>query len=336
LTNPEKKIKNYNLKIIFKKYEGIYKIEMVLIKQYRSIHSKQFQRNNSIIKMDSRSSRRYESSNSRHESNNKEQLSIQPMRYKLTKLTQSQALFQIAIKTSGFYTMSTNSADWIQRDVRSREFTSFGSLEAPKDMKLVNKITGDNDYFLKLTAANHDTDYICYASETNEFQFWGEYKSCIRSMNSIRYRIEKISQRELLNQGPISNDGAHDDVTDEPATKKQRCSKFSTTQINTTGFIPSNGVQRHNMGGDASINRMIYLGGSTENKCFGYWDGNTYVEFQDKEDVHVEEPQTDMGRSVSIELDEEEPPVGMMSNLSIVSEEDSESNTPCSMSITAD
>jgi hypothetical protein len=127
------------------------------------------------------------------------------MRYKLTKLTQAETLYQIAMKTSGFYDMSVNSANWIQRDVRSREFSSFGSLKAPEDMKLVNIITGDNDYYLKLTMKKHDADYICYDTEKNQFLFWGEYQSCVRAMNEVRYRIEKIKLREATKSWPTSN-----------------------------------------------------------------------------------------------------------------------------------
>jgi hypothetical protein len=168
--------------------------------------------------MDSRSSRRYESSNSRDESNNshrREQLSIPPMRYKLTKLTQAQTLYQIAMRTSGFYDMSVNSADWVQRDVRSREFSSYGSLKAPEDMKLVDIITGDDDYYLKLTTKKHDVDYICYDSEDNKFEFWGEYQCCVRSMNELRYRIEKVTLREGAKQYPVSNGCASSQYYDE-------------------------------------------------------------------------------------------------------------------------
>ena len=158
--------------------------------------------------MDSRSSRRYETNNSRDESNSsqhKEHINIPHMRYKLTKLTQAETLYQIAMKTSGFYNMSMNSVNWVQRDVRNREFSSFGSLKAPEDMKLVDIITGDNDYYLKLTMKNHVVDYICYDTETNKFEFWGEYQSCIRAMNEVRYRIEKIKLREATKSWPTSN-----------------------------------------------------------------------------------------------------------------------------------
>ena len=124
-----------------------------------------------------------------------QKVSIPPMRYKLTKLSQAQALTQIASVTQGFYNMSINSADWVQRDVRSREFTSFGSYSAPRDYNMIVAIMGEDNYYLKLTMKNHDMDYICYDSEKNEFQFWGEYQCCIKAMNELRYRIEKIKFR---------------------------------------------------------------------------------------------------------------------------------------------
>jgi hypothetical protein len=124
-----------------------------------------------------------------------QKVSIPPMRYKLTKLSQAQTLTQIASVTQGFYNMSINSADWVQRDVRSREFSSFGSYSAPRDYNMIVAIMGEDNYYLKLTMKNHDMDYICYDSEKNEFQFWGEYQCCIKAMNELRYRIEKIKSR---------------------------------------------------------------------------------------------------------------------------------------------
>lgn len=120
---------------------------------------------------------------------------IPPMRYKLTKLTQGQTLVQIASKTQGFYEMSANSADWIQRDVRSREFSSFGSYPASYDSYVVDTIIGKDNYYLKITMKKHDMDYICYDKEKNEFQFWGDYLCCIRAMNELRYRIHTIEER---------------------------------------------------------------------------------------------------------------------------------------------
>ena len=124
-----------------------------------------------------------------------QKVSIPPMRYKLTKLTQAQTLTQIASVTQGFYNMSINSADWVQRDVRSREFSSFGSYSAPRDYNTIVTIMGEDNYYLKLTMKNHDMDYICYDADKNEFQFWGEYQCCIKAMNELRYRIEKIKAR---------------------------------------------------------------------------------------------------------------------------------------------
>ena len=161
-----------------------------------------------------------------HEEKHREKkVSIPPMRYKLTKLTQAQTLTQIAMKTQGFYSMSTRSADWVQRDVRSREFSSFGSYPSSRDRSITHTIIGEDNYYLKLTMKNHDMDYICYDGDKNEFQFWGEYQCCIRAMNELRYRIEKVKNRmekdghttQLQKQWPVSkcspvpNDDDRDD-----------------------------------------------------------------------------------------------------------------------------
>ena len=118
-----------------------------------------------------------------------------PMRYRLTKLTPAQTLTQIASKTEGFYSMSANSADWLQRDVRSREFSSFASLPAPQNSEILAVILGENNYYLDLTMKSHRIDWLCHDAEKDEFQFWGEYQACIKAMNELRYRVCKITAR---------------------------------------------------------------------------------------------------------------------------------------------
>ena len=125
----------------------------------------------------------------------REKVSMPLMRYKLTKLTQAQTLSKIASLTNGFYDMSVGSADWIQRDVRSREFSSFGSIKAPQSTDAVKQIVGHDDYYLNLTMKKHNIDFIKYDQEKNEFHFWGEYQCCIRAMNELRYRIFKVESR---------------------------------------------------------------------------------------------------------------------------------------------
>lgn len=281
--------------------------------------------------MDSRSNRRYESSNSRNE---KEQprVTIQHMRYKLTKLTQAQALFQIAMKTSGFHELSIHAADWVQRDVRSREFTSFGSLKAPEDVSLVQIITGDNDYYLNVTMKKHNVDYICYDNVLNQFQFWGEYHCCVQSMNELRFRIEKVSLRERAKQFPTSNGGtsSHDDddgernskrpredidSTFELPKKEEQYSKFAVDHMSKMGFVPAHGLGRHKSGRAKPIDPVSDLGGRTSKNNFGIgFSGISNV-------VEEDQPQTTVGRSMSIAHDEEEPPTDMMSNLSIGTKE---------------
>ena len=125
----------------------------------------------------------------------REKVSMPLMRYKLTKLTQAQTLSKIASLTNGFYDMSVGSADWIQRDVRSREFSSFGSIKAPQSTDAVKQIVGHDDYYLNVTMKKHNIDFIKYDQEKNELHFWGEYQCCIRAMNELRYRIFKVESR---------------------------------------------------------------------------------------------------------------------------------------------
>ena len=187
-------------------------------------HYSEYEEQQQEIRRQQKQERRKHEEKHRREREEKK-VSIPPMRYKLTKLTQGQTLMQIAMKTQGFYSMSTRSADWVQRDVRNREFSSYGSYPAPKDIIVVVAVIGEDNYYLKLTMKNHDMDYICYDDEKNEFQFWGEYQCCIRSMNELRYRIEKVKNRmekdghttQLQKQWPVSNCSPvpnHDDRDD--------------------------------------------------------------------------------------------------------------------------
>jgi len=293
--------------------------------------------------MDSHSSsRRYESNTNSHR---REQVSINipPMRYKLTKLTQAQTLYQIAMKTSGFYDMSVKSADWIQRDVRSRDFSSFGTLKVPEDMKLVDIIAGENDYYLKLTMKKHDIDYICYDGEDNQFQFWGEYQCCIRAMNELRYRIAKVSQREGSRQWPISNGGASSQYNDSygydeyerdeeygrdskrpredmdnVASKQEKYSKFATNQMNKMGFQPSHGLGRNNTGRVEPIDPVSELGGRVSNKLFGFgFSGMLKVDQNGV--IHK------VGDETANQVESETPQIGFMRSISMV---DSEAEQP--------
>lgn len=161
----------------------------------------------------SASTTKYQNKRNEMHSNTREKVSMPPMRYKLTKLTQAQTLSKIASLTNGFYDLSVSSADWIQRDVRSREFSSFGSIKAPQSADAVKQIVGHDDYYLTLTTKNHNVDYIKYDQEKNEFHFWGEYQCCIKAMNELRYRIFKIESR-LLKPAVVAEEA--------PSGKKQR------------------------------------------------------------------------------------------------------------------
>jgi hypothetical protein len=216
----------------------------------------------------------------------KEKVVVQPMRYKLTKLTQAQTLSQIAFKTSGFYDLSVNEADWIQRDVRDREFSSFGSLSAPSNSYLLNLITGNDNYYLKLTSKNHAVDFIYHDQEENEFHFWGEYQRCIHAMNEIRYRIQKITDREQAKREEAIREAEEDEkrydeeheeqypysVSNEEVkerTIEEQYGKSATAVMNKMGFVSGSGLGAKNSGRLEPINAISELGGRTHNRHFG-------------------------------------------------------------------
>ena len=229
---------------------------------------------------------------------NIDRVSISPMRYKLKKLTQAQTLTQIAMVTQGFYAMSAYSADWVQRDVRSREFSSFGNLPMPNNLNMIVTIIGDENYYLKLTMKNHNMDYICYDSDNNELQFWGEYQCCIRAMNELRYRIHKIQQRmekEFNKQWPVSryspvseadagekqltrdceyDDDEYTSARDEYAREEVTVidpsySLVAIKQMNKMGFVDGHGLGATGTGRLTPVNPVEDMGGRSDKSCHG-------------------------------------------------------------------
>lgn len=249
------------------------------------------QRTNSSGQRREESSRREEPSRQRREE--KEQLSIPPMRYKLTKLTQAQTLTEIAIKTQGFYDLSTYSADWIQRDVRSREFSSFGNLLMPRQLNVVDTVIGEDNYYLKLTTKNHNMDYICYDRDNNELQFWGEYQCCVRAMNELRYRLIKIQTRheeKIQRKWPVSkcsNDNSEerqrndDEIQVRDYDYDERSSHGSSTVLDPSyspvsiknmakmGFVSGKGLGATGSGRIEPVNPIKDLGGRSSKSYYG-------------------------------------------------------------------
>jgi hypothetical protein len=135
----------------------------------------------------------------------KSKVIMPPMHYRLERLTQIEALYQIASLTNGFYDLPPQVANWIHQDLSSRQFTSFGYIPAPPNVDMVKQIIGIDGFYLKLTTTNCGVDFIWHDRASNEFHFWGEYTRCIRAMNEIRYRICKVVE-SYKNKQVFEND----------------------------------------------------------------------------------------------------------------------------------
>uniref|UniRef100_A0A6C0IIB0 Uncharacterized protein n=1 Tax=viral metagenome TaxID=1070528 RepID=A0A6C0IIB0_9ZZZZ len=122
---------------------------------------------------------------------------VAPMRYDLMIITQDQALMTIASLTRGFHDLPFEFAQWMQYDIRSRPYTTFGYIPAPPNEAIVKKIIGYKGHYLKLTTQRHRVDFIWHNAGTNQFHFWGDRMCCIRAMNEIRYRICKLVEGHL-------------------------------------------------------------------------------------------------------------------------------------------
>jgi hypothetical protein len=82
-------------------------------------------------------------------------------------------------------------ASWIIYDAHSRPYSFYGTIPAPPWNDVVKQIIGSNGHYLKVTTQNSLVDFIWHDRARNEFQFWGEYQSCVKAMKEIRYRICK-------------------------------------------------------------------------------------------------------------------------------------------------
>jgi hypothetical protein len=119
-----------------------------------------------------------------------------PTYFNLVKIYPEHLLANISNLTRGFNDLPPEVANWIYVDAYSRPFSFFGTIPAPPSTDLVKQIIGIDGYYLKLTTQKCLVDFIWHDRARNEFQFWGEYYSCVNAMNAIRYRICKYVERK--------------------------------------------------------------------------------------------------------------------------------------------
>lgn len=148
----------------------------------------------------------------------KKKVTMPPTWFNLRKISAYEVLTQISYLTNHFRDLPPEVAQWIIFDINSRPFSSFGSIPAPPSVDLVKQIIGIDGYYLKLTTQNCLVDFIWHDRVRNEFQFWGEYSSCVKAMNAIRYRICKYVEASA-NKEPIAaaNYVYENDVCPHPA-----------------------------------------------------------------------------------------------------------------------
>ena len=135
----------------------------------------------------------------------KKKVFVPPMRYPLQRLGCFETIMNIVELTHGLKDLPKDIARAIEKDVCSREFSYYGFIPAPPSVDMVKQIIGIDGYYLKLTTQKSGVNFIWHDRDRNEFQFWGEYQSCIRAMNAIRYRICKYveSVRSYPEERPL-------------------------------------------------------------------------------------------------------------------------------------
>jgi hypothetical protein len=114
-----------------------------------------------------------------------------PTWFNLMKISNYDMLSHISSLTNQFCDLPPDLANWIIYDAQTRPYSFYGTIPAPPWTDVVKQIIGINGYYLKLTTQNSLVDFIWHDRVRNEFQFWGEYQSCVKAMKEIRYRICK-------------------------------------------------------------------------------------------------------------------------------------------------
>ena len=114
-----------------------------------------------------------------------------PTWFNLMKISNYDMLSHISSLTNQFCDLPPDLANWIIYDAQTRPYSFYGSIPAPPWTDVVKQVIGINGYYLKLTTQNSLVDFIWHDRARNEFQFWGEYQSCVKAMKEIRYRICK-------------------------------------------------------------------------------------------------------------------------------------------------
>ena len=141
----------------------------------------------------------------------KKKIIVPPTWFNLVPINAYHMLSNIGYLTNGFRDLPQEVAEWILMDAHSRPFSSYGSIPAPPSNDLVKQIIGIDGYYLKLTTKNNRVDFIWHDRVRNEFQFWGEYQSCVNAMKAIRYRICKYVEGNKPVEKTLVN------INDEPA-----------------------------------------------------------------------------------------------------------------------
>lgn len=135
----------------------------------------------------------------------KKKIIVPPMWFNLVKVSNYDMLSHISYLTNQFCDLPADLVNWIINDAHSRPYSFYGSIPAPPSTDLVKQIIGINGYYLKLTTQNSLVDFIWHDRVRNEFQFWGEYQSCVKAMKEIRFRICKYveNNRHMLATEPV-------------------------------------------------------------------------------------------------------------------------------------
>lgn len=114
-----------------------------------------------------------------------------PTWFNLVKISNYDMLANISYLTNQFRDLPEELSVGILYNTHTRPYSFYGTIPAPPSVDLVKQIIGINGHYLKLTTQNSLVDFIWHDRNRNEFQFWGDYQSCVKAMKEIRYRICK-------------------------------------------------------------------------------------------------------------------------------------------------
>ena len=121
---------------------------------------------------------------------------MEPMYYKILSKGSRVVYHEIKDRTENFKLVSNPEyANNLSTVLNGRNLTVYyGFLNQPDSDDINKRVIGKGGFYLHKTTSDQNVLFIWRNSETKQYEFWSlQRQSLIRAMDSIRYRIHKVS-----------------------------------------------------------------------------------------------------------------------------------------------